>query len=182
MTLNFNCICRLCLLQKDEMLPLFGEDESLPARIMTFAPVIKMFLGDSLPSQVCQQCIQLVNSSYNFKLQCESSDIALHRYLRDLNSQVETTIPVYQQEETESRKLFPMSPSDDGGDDCRDDFESVKVELKDVFESEEARLVFIKFFVKIRYHICHLGWVARKHSFILLDFRSCKKHNYCSNS
>lgn len=46
-----------------------------------------MFAGDSLPAQVCHQCIQQVNSSYNFKLQCESSDIALHQYLRDLHPQ-----------------------------------------------------------------------------------------------
>jgi hypothetical protein len=46
-----------------------------------------MFAGDSLPAQVCHQCFQQVNSSYNFKLQCESSDIALRQYLRDLHHQ-----------------------------------------------------------------------------------------------
>jgi hypothetical protein len=46
-----------------------------------------MFVGDSLPAQVCHQCIQQVNSSYNFKLQCESSDIALRQYLRNLHPQ-----------------------------------------------------------------------------------------------
>jgi len=44
MTLNFSSICRLCLGQKDGLLPLFGEDDSVPARIMTFAPVIKVIL------------------------------------------------------------------------------------------------------------------------------------------
>ena len=44
MTLNFSSICRLCLGQKDGLLPLFGEDDTLPARIMTFAPVIKVIL------------------------------------------------------------------------------------------------------------------------------------------
>ena len=48
---------------------------------------LQMFAGDSLPAQVCHQCIQQVNSSYNFKLQCESSDIALRQYLRNLDSQ-----------------------------------------------------------------------------------------------
>jgi len=48
---------------------------------------LQMFVGDSLPAQVCHQCIQQVNSSYNFKLQCESSDIALRQYLRSLDSQ-----------------------------------------------------------------------------------------------
>jgi hypothetical protein len=53
MTLNFSTICRLCLGQKDGLLPLFGDDNSLPARIMTFAPVIKFI-------QVCLQMSILV--------------------------------------------------------------------------------------------------------------------------
>ena len=44
MTLNFSSICRLCLGQKDGLLPHFGEDDYLPARIMTCAPVIKVIL------------------------------------------------------------------------------------------------------------------------------------------
>jgi len=44
MTLNFSSICRLCLGQRDGLLPLFGEDDYLPARIMTFAPVMKVIL------------------------------------------------------------------------------------------------------------------------------------------
>ena len=44
MTLNLSSICRLCLGQKDGLLPHFGEDDYLPARIMTFAPVIKVIL------------------------------------------------------------------------------------------------------------------------------------------
>ncbi|KAJ9599466.1 hypothetical protein L9F63_010053 [Diploptera punctata] len=133
--MNFSCICRLCLGQKDGLLPLFGEDENLPARIMTFAPVIKMFAGDNLPSQVCQQCIQQVNSSYNFKLQCESSDIALHQYLRGLNSQNASTY----QDDAE-KKMYPMTPLDDSDDDCRDDYESVKVEVKENYDNDERRL------------------------------------------
>lgn len=131
MTLNFSSICRLCLGQKDGLLPLFGEDDSLPARIMTFAPVIKMFVGDSLPAQVCHQCIQQVNSSYNFKLQCESSDIALRQYLRSLDSQSNS----YQEEE---KKLYSASPSD-SGDECRDDMSDVKVEVKD-YDQQDTRL------------------------------------------
>ena len=49
--------------------------------------LLQIFAIDSLPAQVCHQCIQQVNSSYNFKLQCESSDIALWQYLRSLDSQ-----------------------------------------------------------------------------------------------
>ena len=76
MTLNFSSICRLCLGQKDGLLPLFGEDGSLPARIMTFAPVIKMFAGDSLPAK----CAISVSSKliHNTILNCSVRAPTLH--------------------------------------------------------------------------------------------------------
>lgn len=42
---------------------------------------LQLFLGDGLPAQVCRQCVRLVNTSYKFKQQCESSDAALRQYL-----------------------------------------------------------------------------------------------------
>ncbi|GFG37371.1 hypothetical protein Cfor_12708, partial [Coptotermes formosanus] len=90
-----------------------------------------MFAGDSLPAQVCHQCIQQVNSSYNFKLQCESSDIALRQYLRNLGSQSNS----YQEED---KKLYSISPSD-SGDECRDDLSDVKVEVKD-YDQQDTRV------------------------------------------
>jgi hypothetical protein len=43
MTLNFNDICRLCMVQNDPLLPLFDRDATnLPARIMSLAPNIKV--------------------------------------------------------------------------------------------------------------------------------------------
>ena len=53
MTLNFSSICRLCLGQKDGLLPLFAEDDYLPARIMTFALVIKVILVCLQLSVIC---------------------------------------------------------------------------------------------------------------------------------
>jgi hypothetical protein len=44
---------------------------------------------DGLPSQVCLRCSQLVNLSYEFKLQCESSDATLRQYLK---SHIQVTI------------------------------------------------------------------------------------------
>ena len=37
---------------------------------------------DGLPTQVCQQCIQKVISSYEFKLLCERSDAKLRGCIR----------------------------------------------------------------------------------------------------
>jgi hypothetical protein len=45
-----------------------------------------MFVGDSLPTQICVLCAQKVDGFYDFKLQCERSDIALRQYLKDQNS------------------------------------------------------------------------------------------------
>lgn len=64
MTLNFSSICRLCLGQKDGLLPLFGEDDSLPARIMTFATVIKVILVCLRLSVIC---LHIVRTGYGMK-------------------------------------------------------------------------------------------------------------------
>lgn len=43
MALNFDNICRLCMVQNELLLPLFGQDATnLPARIMTLAPNVKV--------------------------------------------------------------------------------------------------------------------------------------------
>jgi len=47
MTLNFREICRLCLGKKESLAPLFHEQlpdtvTSLPAKIMSFVPVLKV--------------------------------------------------------------------------------------------------------------------------------------------
>jgi hypothetical protein len=42
----------------------------------------QLFSGDGLPAKVCRQCVRLVNMSYKFKQQCESSDTTLRQYLR----------------------------------------------------------------------------------------------------
>jgi len=39
----------------------------------------------------------------------------------------------------EDKKLYSMSPSD-SGDECRDDFSDVKIEVKDHYDHQEARL------------------------------------------
>ena len=43
--------------------------------------MFQIHIGDNLPSQVCQQCVEQVNSFFIFKLQCENSDTLLNEYL-----------------------------------------------------------------------------------------------------
>jgi hypothetical protein len=47
----------------------------------TVSFILQLCAGDGLPAQVCQQCVHQVNSFYNFKLQCEKSDLILQQFL-----------------------------------------------------------------------------------------------------
>jgi len=46
---------------------------------------LKLCVGDGLPAQACSQCVHQVNTSYSFKVQCETSDVTL----RQLQAQLE---------------------------------------------------------------------------------------------
>ncbi|KAJ9578642.1 hypothetical protein L9F63_005132 [Diploptera punctata] len=87
MVMNFSSICRLCMGVKESLLPLFEQEGSLPDRIMTIVPVVKLSAGDGLPAQICENCVKSVNDSFNFKLQCESSDATLRQFLNTQTSE-----------------------------------------------------------------------------------------------
>jgi len=42
---------------------------------------LQLCVGDELPDKVCTECAHQVNTSYNFKLQCETSDVTLRQML-----------------------------------------------------------------------------------------------------
>jgi hypothetical protein len=42
MTLNFNKICRLCMVEDTQLLPLFRQDGSLIDRLLTLVPILKV--------------------------------------------------------------------------------------------------------------------------------------------
>jgi hypothetical protein len=48
----------------------------------------QLYVGDGLPAQICEPCVRLVNTSYTFKVQCETSDTALRQYLNTNSLQV----------------------------------------------------------------------------------------------
>jgi hypothetical protein len=48
----------------------------------------QLFVGDGLPAQICEPCVRLVNTSYRFKVQCETTDTALRQYLSTHSLQV----------------------------------------------------------------------------------------------
>jgi hypothetical protein len=43
--------------------------------------ILQLCVGDELPDKVCAECMHQVNISYNFKLQCETSDVTLRQML-----------------------------------------------------------------------------------------------------
>ncbi|KDR19433.1 hypothetical protein L798_06207 [Zootermopsis nevadensis] len=86
MPMNFDLLCRLCMTRGKPLLPLFDKHKTFPSKIKTFAPDLKMFVGDNLPTQICVLCAQKVDAFHDFKLQCERSDVTLRQYLKDQNS------------------------------------------------------------------------------------------------
>ncbi|XP_069702449.1 zinc finger protein Paris-like isoform X1 [Periplaneta americana] len=85
--MDFNEICRLCLSDEGEKFPIFQDvnEVPLPLRIMACVSV-EVFEGDGLPSQVCQQCIEELDSHYRFKQKCETSDARLKQYLKNMKT------------------------------------------------------------------------------------------------
>jgi len=45
MGINFNSLCRLCMVQDDALLSLFNDDHALLVKIMLLAPVLKVRLN-----------------------------------------------------------------------------------------------------------------------------------------
>ncbi|XP_021925372.1 zinc finger protein 2-like isoform X2 [Zootermopsis nevadensis] len=79
--MKFSEICRLCLSTKRLFLPLYNTPGNLQEKINTISSRVEVIVGDGLPAQVCQQCAEMVNTCYNFKLQCEKSDMTLRHYV-----------------------------------------------------------------------------------------------------
>lgn len=55
--------------------------------------ILQLCVGDELPDKVCTECVHQVNVSYNFKLQCETTDMTLRQML--LKAEVRYCICVY---------------------------------------------------------------------------------------
>nr|CAD7448155.1 unnamed protein product [Timema bartmani] len=84
-------VCRLCMGQQNKMMNLYGGEDAtnsdLISRIMKCAS-IEVFKDDGLPPLVCERCLEKVNASYDFRLQCESSDSILRQQLVLLSTTV----------------------------------------------------------------------------------------------
>ncbi|OXU23554.1 hypothetical protein TSAR_013204 [Trichomalopsis sarcophagae] len=83
-------ICRVCLLGNHLMRGLFHQDvvPNLSEKAMSFANV-KIMPGDGLPSHICYDCTDKLDSAYKFKLQVEQADSMLRERLDSLNMKEE---------------------------------------------------------------------------------------------
>lgn len=89
MSLNpeWNITCRVCL-QEGEIRSIFEvcpeSNLSYCAKVMQCTS-IEIRRNDSLPEQICDQCLDDLNIAYRFRVNCESSDAILQSY-RDMAS------------------------------------------------------------------------------------------------
>ncbi|ETN67340.1 hypothetical protein AND_000853 [Anopheles darlingi] len=74
-------ICRICLVVKKEMRPLFGE---MVAEMLMEIAKIEIENSDGWPDKICVQCIHQVSRCHAFKTRVEKSDIALRQYIKGI--------------------------------------------------------------------------------------------------
>ncbi|XP_026468486.1 uncharacterized protein LOC113372379 [Ctenocephalides felis] len=75
----YSKICRLCLQITNDLLPIHDSSDTICNTIMA-CTVIKISKDDGLPDNICTSCMQKLNSSYEFKQLCETSDVFLRNY------------------------------------------------------------------------------------------------------
>ena len=74
-------------LQADFFFVHFSTPHSHP-NICLSVRIFQLCHGDGLPEQVCCRCMEQVNVSYSFKLQCETTHITLKHLLEEAQTQV----------------------------------------------------------------------------------------------
>ncbi|XP_055589810.1 zinc finger protein 883-like [Uranotaenia lowii] len=77
---NFDEICRTCMLKKRPMQPLFGS--SLDSMLMTVVNV-KVVRNDGFPEHLCVQCVLQISKSFFFKQMCEKTHERLQKLLEN---------------------------------------------------------------------------------------------------
>ncbi|XP_041772552.1 zinc finger protein 236 isoform X2 [Anopheles merus] len=74
-------ICRICLVVKKEMRPLFGE---MIAEMLMEIAKIQIEQMDGWPDKICVQCIHQVSRCHAFKTRVEKSDVTLRQYIKGI--------------------------------------------------------------------------------------------------
>lgn len=112
-TINLNKVCRVCLMEYEEMHSIFSEiqnednleEESTflceiltnisSIRVIIFLKALlkntlmlfsKILADDGLPSMICTNCMELAHTSYKFQQQCNRSQEILEAYVLQLQA------------------------------------------------------------------------------------------------
>ncbi|CRK96946.1 CLUMA_CG010337, isoform A [Clunio marinus] len=115
----FSSVCRICL-QDGQLSSLYekheGAELSYSEKIMQVTHINLDRKNVNLPEQICSSCINDLEASYRFKMNCESSDAILQTYLLPVNiSEVYTDASVDEDDiisEAESETEMPVDESD----------------------------------------------------------------------
>ncbi|XP_055386117.1 zinc finger protein 813 [Condylostylus longicornis] len=80
-TYELDKICRVCLVEKKDMRPLFGE---LVADMLMEIARVEIENTDGWPDKICIQCVHQVSRCHAFKMRVEKSDEELRNYIKSL--------------------------------------------------------------------------------------------------
>ncbi|XP_076271150.1 uncharacterized protein LOC143202987 [Rhynchophorus ferrugineus] len=83
MDLDFSKICRVCM-NKGNMMSLFKVN--MFKKMMACASV-QVWPNDNLPGQICSKCASKLHISFQFKKQCEKSDLKLRQCLSGIDNE-----------------------------------------------------------------------------------------------
>ncbi|XP_044757592.1 zinc finger protein 2-like [Coccinella septempunctata] len=83
---DLNDLCRLCMSKENELVSIFGIDDSIPLTLRILACVsLEVVEGDGLPDKICHPCKFQISKFFNFRKKCETSDSKLRHLVKDLS-------------------------------------------------------------------------------------------------
>ncbi|KAF2905164.1 hypothetical protein ILUMI_01010 [Ignelater luminosus] len=94
-TINLNKVCRVCLMEYEEMHSIFSEiqnednleeESTFLCEILMNISSIRVLADDGLPSMICTSCMELAHTSYKFQQQCNRSQEILEAYILQLQA------------------------------------------------------------------------------------------------
>lgn len=80
MSLAQENLCRICL-EDGAAESIFGTDHFPTYLMIMSCSSVQINENDGLPSMICNECLKNLNVAYNFKQQCETTDLQLKQFL-----------------------------------------------------------------------------------------------------
>ncbi|XP_055590599.1 zinc finger protein ZFP2-like isoform X2 [Uranotaenia lowii] len=100
-------VCRLCMNGGNELQSIFGHPQDIPELVRLLAKV-EVLETDTLPKQICPECVTNVKDVFKFKDLCMQTDRTLRSYVADEETPLAPEFIKYEIDES-------TSDHDDGG-------------------------------------------------------------------